>query len=238
MKKKLLILLMTVSVCSLLLSFPAFAGQWQKNSTGWWYDNGDTTYLKDGWHWVDGKCYYFTREGYCLTDTKTPDEYYVDTSGAWTVNGVVQTQNAGTYTLGTLTLTPPAGFSYVPELAMANTCSFGAGDRNAVITVGITDLGVDYYAAYGTVVGQSIADRLFDESMSAVMGNYTSRTVASLATGNWIRYDYQNAKFFDLELPGGCVSFVRISGSQLQQVLFMGDWSGLDAAALMNTFVH
>lgn len=238
MKKKLLKLLMAVSACSLLLSFPAFAGQWQKNDTGWWYDNGDTTYLKDGWHWVDGKCYYFTRDGYCLTDTKTPDGYYVDASGAWTVNGIVQTQNTGTYTLGTLTLTPPAGFSYVPELAMGNTCSFGGTDRNAVITVGITDLGVDYYAAYGTVFGQSIADRLFDESMSAVMGDYASRTVASLATGNWIRYDYQNAKFFDLELPGNCVSFVRISGSQLQQVLFMGDLSGLDAAAIMNAFVR
>ena len=74
------------------MSMTAFAGQWQQDAKGWWYQNDDKTYLKDGWKWVDGKCYYFTSDGYCLTGTQTPDGYTVDASGAWIVDGVVQTQ--------------------------------------------------------------------------------------------------------------------------------------------------
>lgn len=65
------------------MSMTAFAGQWQQDAKGWWYQNDDKTYLKDGWKWVDGKCYYFTSDGYCLTGTQTPDGYTVDASGAW-----------------------------------------------------------------------------------------------------------------------------------------------------------
>ena len=53
------------------MSMTAFAGQWQQDAKGWWYQNDDKTYLKDGWKWVDGKCYYFTSDGYCLTGTQT-----------------------------------------------------------------------------------------------------------------------------------------------------------------------
>ena len=74
------------------MSMTAFAGQWQQDAKGWWYQNDDGTYLKDGWKWVDGKCYYFTSDGYCLTGTQTPDGYTVDASGAWIVDGGVQLQ--------------------------------------------------------------------------------------------------------------------------------------------------
>lgn len=83
-------------VCSgvlLALSItPVYAGQWQINGQGWWYQNDDESYPVDGWQWIDGKCYYFTSEGYCLLNTATPDGYIVDNTGAWTVNGVVQIQ--------------------------------------------------------------------------------------------------------------------------------------------------
>ena len=39
------------------MSMTAFAGQWQQDAKGWWYQNDDGTYLKDGWKWVNGKCY-------------------------------------------------------------------------------------------------------------------------------------------------------------------------------------
>lgn len=61
--------------------FPSFAGQWQ------WQDvNGDGI----------SECYYYDDNGTMLTNTTTPDGYTVDSNGAWVVNGVVQTQTAGT----------------------------------------------------------------------------------------------------------------------------------------------
>ena len=75
-------------------SMTSFAAGWQQNSTGWWYGtNADnSTWYSNGWQWIDGKCYYFDGYGYMLSNTTTPDGYTVDSSGAWTVNGVVQTQ--------------------------------------------------------------------------------------------------------------------------------------------------
>ena len=81
-------------------SMTSFAAGWQQNSTGWWYGtNADnSTWYSNGWQWIDGKCYYFDGNGYMLTNTTTPDGYQVDASGAWVVNGVVQTQATNTVT--------------------------------------------------------------------------------------------------------------------------------------------
>ena len=68
------------------------AAQWQQNTTGWWYQEDNGSYPVNTWKWIDGKCYYFDGSGYMLSNTTTPDGYTVDTSGAWVVNGVVQTQ--------------------------------------------------------------------------------------------------------------------------------------------------
>lgn len=69
-----------------------FAGEWKTASYGWWYQNNDGSYPANGWQWIDGRCYCFDQDGYCLIDTITPDGYLVDESGAWTVDGVVQTK--------------------------------------------------------------------------------------------------------------------------------------------------
>lgn len=74
--KKLCICLAAVAI-SLLTGITSFAGQWQNDSAGWRYDNGYVTYAQNGWHWIEGKCYYFTPEGYCLINTTTPDGYTV-----------------------------------------------------------------------------------------------------------------------------------------------------------------
>ena len=68
------------------------AAQWQQNTTGWWYQEDNGSYPVNTWKWIDGKCYYFDGNGYMLSNTTTPDGYQVDASGAWVVNGVVQTQ--------------------------------------------------------------------------------------------------------------------------------------------------
>ncbi|PNV63301.1 hypothetical protein C0033_04265 [Clostridium sp. chh4-2] len=79
-----------LSLClTLLFSTNAFA-EWRQEQGNWWFVNADGSYAKDGWQWIGNKCYYFTSEGYCLMNTKTPDGNDVDASGAWIVDGVVQ----------------------------------------------------------------------------------------------------------------------------------------------------
>lgn len=95
--KKLRLLLAT-ALLTLSMGITAFAGMWQQNTTGWWYQNDDGTYPVNCWQWIDGngdgtaENYYFNESGFCLMNTTTPDGNAVDANGAWIVNGVVQTQ--------------------------------------------------------------------------------------------------------------------------------------------------
>lgn len=76
----------------------AFAGSWLTAKDGWWYRYDDGSYPVSQWVWLDGnndgvyECYYFNQGGYLLTNTHTPDGYYVDANGAWVADGVVQTR--------------------------------------------------------------------------------------------------------------------------------------------------
>ena len=83
---------------SMLFVFNSFADGkygWQKDDKGWWW-NSHSGYPKNCWLWIDGnndnivECYYFDNNGYMLANTTTPDGYYVNADGQWTVNGVVQ----------------------------------------------------------------------------------------------------------------------------------------------------
>lgn len=101
MKKIMTMVLTAAAVLS--LSVPAYAGQWMKNTTGWWYDYGNGSWPASSWQWIDGnndgnaECYYFDRNGYLLTNTTTPDGYTVNGDGAWVKDGTVQTRStAGT----------------------------------------------------------------------------------------------------------------------------------------------
>ena len=80
------------------MSGTAFAGEWKQDSIGWWYQNDDGSYPSNTWQWIDGnydgiaESYFFDANGYCLMNTVTPDGYTVDLNGAWTIDGIVQTQ--------------------------------------------------------------------------------------------------------------------------------------------------
>lgn len=58
-------------------------------ATGWVKDKGSWYYLKDsgsmatGWIKDNGKWYYLASSGNMLSNTRTPDGYYVDASGVW-----------------------------------------------------------------------------------------------------------------------------------------------------------
>ena len=78
----------------------ASTGAWLLDSVGWWYCNPDKTYPVNQWQYIDNYWYYFNESGYMvtdqwvdryyvgsdgrmLTDTITPDGYYVDETGCW-----------------------------------------------------------------------------------------------------------------------------------------------------------
>lgn len=76
-------ILITSLLISALMVNGALAGTWQETAGGRWkYINDDGT-CATGWVHDDGKDYYLDENGVLLTDTRTPDGYHVDGSGAW-----------------------------------------------------------------------------------------------------------------------------------------------------------
>lgn len=98
MKKRILSIISLTAALSLAASQQGFAGQWISDTNGWWRQENNGNYPTNGRKWIDGngdgtaECYYFDRNGYCLTNTQTPDGYQVNPDGAWVINGIVQTQ--------------------------------------------------------------------------------------------------------------------------------------------------
>lgn len=97
MKKNIVKVLTLATLLSAFSPLTSFAGEWKSDNNGWWYQNDDGSYPKNTWQWIDGnkdgisESYYFNENGYLLTNT-TKDGCTVNGDGAWTVNGVVQTQ--------------------------------------------------------------------------------------------------------------------------------------------------
>lgn len=80
------------------MGMTAFAGQWNQDSAGWYWQDDDGSHPTDTWRWLDGnqdgtaECYYFGSNGYMYVSTVTPDNYEVNSEGQWVENGVVKTQ--------------------------------------------------------------------------------------------------------------------------------------------------
>ncbi|MFG6369349.1 MAG: hypothetical protein K1W16_13215 [Lachnospiraceae bacterium] len=76
MKKKFIGALLAVSVmCS--SSITCYAGEWQQNATGYWYQNDDGTNPANTWQLIDGKWYFFDSNGYMETGwTKVNENWY------------------------------------------------------------------------------------------------------------------------------------------------------------------
>ena len=93
-------LLLTVVPATLAVSFTAFAGQWHQDMNGWWYENEDGSYCRNGWYWLDGnqdgiaECYVFDNDGYAQVSlfnvTAKAGGCEINDQGAWVVDGVVQ----------------------------------------------------------------------------------------------------------------------------------------------------
>ena len=92
--------ILLTTVCSValsaVLSFASFAA-WQQDGQGWRWQNAGGSFTAGTWQWIDGngdgtaECYYFDQNGYMAVNT-TVDGSEVNESGAWTVDGQVQTK--------------------------------------------------------------------------------------------------------------------------------------------------
>ena len=95
MKKKVIGAICLSMLSALTVTVPTFAAGWEQDSSGWRWENADGTYAQNSWVWDDWnhdgtqECYYFGDDGYMLSNTVTPDGWFVDTSGAWVVPGQV-----------------------------------------------------------------------------------------------------------------------------------------------------
>lgn len=237
MRKKLIIAAAAAAI-SAMLSVPAFAAEWKSDATGWWYQNDDGSYPSNGWTWVEGKCYYFTPEGYCLINTQTPDGYTVDASGAWVVNGAVQTQGnvpAGNSVTaeGTviqwngLTFTVPAGF--VQDTTETEGAFFLDESRVAAIVI-VTEVIPDmegYESLLNTMQGV-----LLDEAVEEYVGTPSSKSPKQFSSGTWYSYDFTDAS--RLGLPGSLRIYIRHNGAQIEMIMFIGNLSGMDLDGIMN----
>ena len=98
MNKKGIKIFTTALFMSVCLNQITFAGQWKQEGSTWKYQNDDGSYVTNNWQWIDGKSYCFDSNGNMYANTTTPDGYTVNTDGKWTVDGVIQTQNANNAT--------------------------------------------------------------------------------------------------------------------------------------------
>ena len=95
-KKKILVQAAAVLSATALSASPVLAAGWQKDATGWWWQEDNGSYPVSQWKWLDGnkdgiyECYAFDSNGYMYADTTTPDGYTVNKEGAWTIGNSVQ----------------------------------------------------------------------------------------------------------------------------------------------------
>lgn len=76
---------------------PAMAGRWtasdadaNKGYNKWRYIKDDGNLAKNEWQKINNTWYYFGPDGYKLTNTITPDGYWVNASGMWVENYTTQ----------------------------------------------------------------------------------------------------------------------------------------------------
>lgn len=87
MKKHRLMKIITsalIAVSVITLNPITVHAEWKQDSTGWWYANGGSYYT--GWQMINGKWYYFDKNGYMLYST-IKDGYFLQSDGSWSNGG-------------------------------------------------------------------------------------------------------------------------------------------------------
>lgn len=262
-RKKCRMMVIAVLLATVALSMSAFAGQWRQDDTGWWYQNEDGTYVKSEWSWIDGRCYYFNEDGYCLQNTQTPDGYSVDGQGAWIEGGVVQMQQevqaqmqqGGQAQMQEQAEVPQQELTGVQEQGQDSGAIKQIG--NVLLTVpeefvfhSSDERGIYMTSADGSslicIMSESLADfggyadlvytyqeSVLDAAVEAELGTPQTKTTRQLSNGLWYSYHYMDAS--SLGIPGFLKVYARINGDRLQMVMFGGSISSLDTEGIMNS---
>lgn len=234
--KKRILTLAVAGIIALSSTLTSFAGQWKQDTSGWWYQNDDGSFHQGGWTWVDGRCYYFAPSGYCLTNTTTPDGFQVDASGAWIINGVVQTQpqsqpasaKAGEVSVDNLFFTPPSGFHY--DSNDGNSYYFVNSSNTTAIVVSSEVIGE--WGDQEMALGAAIEEPLLNAAVELTFGVPSRKEVKQLNSGRW--YWYQFASGAINGIPGSMHAYARIVGNRVQMISFAGELAGIDTDSIMN----
>lgn len=184
--KSLKVFLATLLILS-MTAMTAFAGGWHSDSSArWWYQNDDGSYLADGWYWVNGRCYSFDNQEYMRSSCVTPDGYTVDDTGAWVIDGVVQTRGTD-YQVGILKVKVPNGYSIEPYEGGA---WFYAPSQGGVTVCTVVEPNlVEADLTYGVDAVNELLTRKFMDNIGL---NYTltMRDYRNFPTGSWYHSEY------------------------------------------------
>lgn len=216
------LVLVTAALLCVSSGTAAFAGEWKYSHIGWYYQEDNGSYVKNGWRWIDGKCYYFDGQGICLLNTTTPDGYKVDNTGAWVLNGVVQIQgqqgNADAKPevrqLGSLEITIPLGFTH--RQTDGNAQMFVTPDDRIGMFIQAQKLDV----GQGFVLEEAVIKQVLDQSMQQSFGPAVSSEVKQFPSGTWHCYAYPDASGFGM--AGQLRAYVQVADGMIQMVLFCG----------------
>lgn len=194
------------AMIALSCSIVSMAGEWRQSPKDgvatWWYDNQDGTYAKNGWTQIDGSWYYFDESGWMLSNTTTPDGYFVAVNGAWT-SEVAQTSEQqfpippSKYLTDQIVHNPwtSDGEEYTIDTLNGTKISITGSDGT------VTDCG-GYYAVSGVHFGHEVwpagydnpIDEPFTEEMTLYIRKDAVITVSGHFSSNLQKY-YDNQRF-------------------------------------------
>lgn len=173
------------------MGLTAFAGAWQQDATGWWWQNDDGSYPVSCWQWIDGngdgtaESYCFNTSGYMYANTVTPDGYTVNADGAWVVDGVVQTQSVSG------TTSPSTNGNVVQPMATVQT---GNGTRenpyNAYLPVQFT-YALTYFPTYNYTASIQLLEKIDGGSAARIVQEENMFNEKSTSGNRWVLYHFQ-----------------------------------------------
>lgn len=164
---------------------PAFAAVTNRKTVGdstLIYTDNTKNINYPNWIWINGNCYYYQNAVTVLKNTTTPDGYTVDDQGRWTVNGAIQTNGYGNYTMGTGDYNGKSNDeiwnSLVKKLEPVYTAGIIVGNGANVI---VSPKEISYDIASGGVIGNDITilknNEYYGTFITAVIGDTWSDEV-------------------------------------------------------------
>lgn len=186
MMKRLFVVSVLTAGMAAAVMITSFAGEWRKDQSGYWYDDGNGSYPVSTWQWIDGdgngvaERYYFDENGYSVRNATTPDGCTVDCDGAWIQGGSVQIRYMGTNTYDKSIQDALNGFASMIYKTVQDGAE--AADESGDIVITSADLDdrekADLLYWYQSAYGRSVDCRF--KSSSSQVGTYNRMALDTL----------------------------------------------------------